>query len=659
MGLLVFVLGGLAFAVALRGVLGRLPDTSPYATGGTTWILEWASSTALLALATWVAGSWILALTHCLRPGPLIVLGAIELAVGGAWIAKHWPRGAILDVRDRWGALSVLIVLAPVLLWTAFVSWRGTLLPVYNHDGLSYHLPKAVLLLKNGGFGAFDVPEPRIATWPWNYELLLSDVMQLTGDDHLTASISTFSFVAFLLFAARLAAGWWGDGPHVGVLTALAAACPIVVLHSGLHKTDLLVAVLTLAALLHGARWFAVGCTASAALAAVAVLLSIGTKVNGFFVALAVAPLLFWGAWRRRERFGLAGFALACAALVPASILFGAWSYCVNLWRLHRLILVPPMIGGTGYGDWSNLWLFTYLALVKPFGPPQAVWNPFAHAYWWWPSNDVWQSHFGVPFSLGALLLLPCVWRYRTRGARTERAAASLAALAIFAMTVPIRVRPVGYFATSGRYLVAIVPVVLAWTVCPILVDLDRARRWRPYLLSAVALGVAFFVGQSVLEFGVHDQYAPLEWVKYEMDHPDDRTPFARRNRAGNVFDAVAGERETCAVDVGFDTWVYPAYGRHWTRKVEFLDEAGDASVPDDANWVLVDRSWNVFFGHPAFTDTGKAFLIGRGQPTDSDLRVYRRLRDDARFRLVYDDRAQNQALFRREPASTPRALPR
>jgi hypothetical protein len=64
---------------------------------------------------------------------------------------------------------------------------------------------------------------------------------------------------------------------------------------------------------------------------------------------------------------------------------------------------------------------------------------------------------------------------------------------------------------------------------------------------------------------------------------------------------------------------------------------------------VLVDRSWNVFFGHPKFTDMGEARYLGLGHPTDDDLKVYRQLRADPRFALVYDDRSQNQAIFRRK----------
>ena len=71
--------------------------------------------------------------------------------------------------------------------------------------------------------------------------------------------------------------------------------------------------------------------------------------------------------------------------------------------------------------------------------------------------------------------------------------------------------------------------------------------------------------------------------------------PRQKRNldeRAAFVLDSMAGPHDTCAIDVGFDTWIYPAYGPGWTRRVRFLaPRAGEVAIPDDANWVLIDFS--------------------------------------------------------------------
>jgi hypothetical protein len=203
--------------------------------------------------------------------------------------------------------------------------------------------------------------------------------------------------------------------------------------------------------------------------------------------------------------------------------------------------------------------------------------------------------------------------------------------------------------------------MVLAWTVPPLTFAVQRALRSSKAALLAgdavLAVAAAALGAETIWEFGVQDAYAPFTYVSYALDHPEDRRPFVRRNRAASVFDRIAPPDATCAVDVGFDTWIYPAYGAAWTRKVVYLPRTpAEAPVPiaDDVDWVIVDRSFQVFFGHPDFTDMGKAWrYLGRGTPTAADLKVARQLAADPRFELVYADASQNQALFRRRGART------
>ncbi len=670
MGLAVFVAAACLLGMAIARALSRTSRSAaplgrfahvPYG-DDTTDLLDGCARALVLALAVALATSWVLALAGALRSSALVACALLELAGAAFWLYRtRDARPKVYAAPDRSTTAVVVVALAPVVLWTAFVAWRGTLLPVYNHDALAYHLPKAVLLAKAGRFQLFDVPESRIATWPCNYELLLADAMLLTGSDQLTAAVATFSYVLFVVLAARLAAAWWGGGGHVAIVAAAVATAPLVVLHSGLHKNDLFLASASLAAFVWASRWAAVGCGPSALLAAVALALALGTKVNAVFVVACVAPLLVFGAARWRVRPAIAaGFVGASAG---GAALLGAASYAVNLAVLHRPFLSPPLGQGSHlYGAVANVWQYTTMVLIAPFSrSPNAVWNPFHGAYWWWPSNDIWMSHFGALLSMLALLLPIAVWRYRRAGpGAPERGLASAAALAAYLLTLPLESRPIGFFGAYGRYVLFVAPFVAAWTLGPFARDAERASteaRGAARLVAtltgpALALAVASLGAMSLWRFGVHDEYAPIGWVAYELEHPDDRTPFVRRNRAANVFDAAAGPDERCAIDVGFDTWVYPAYGREWTRTVDFLRPAppGEAVIPDEANWVIVDRTWNVFFGHPDFVDMGHARFLGRGRPSAEDLRVYRQLRKDPRFELVYDDREQNQALFRRKP---------
>jgi hypothetical protein len=649
MGLLVLVVGGATLGAAFAWWLARMPGARPY-DDSTTRLLDVAAAWLLLTLAVWTATSWALSFPHWLSAPALTGFGLVEFAIGALVLHRSGALGSKTIGRlDVVSAGLALVALAPVLLWVAFVAWRGTLLPVYSHDALAYHMPKAVLLMKGHGLRPLDVSEARIATWPCNYEMLLADTMLLSGGDHYTAAIGTFSYAALLVFAARLASASWGGGFHAAVVAAVTAATPIAILHSGLHKNDLLNAVFVLAALGWSARWLASGCASSAVLATMALVLSVGTKVSA--VPIAIVPLLALGALRHHREQITPRWVARLAALGAVAFLFlGGWPYALNLLTIHRLVLPDQVSGGMVYGVWSNLWEFTLLLVMRPFYGDAAVWNPVRGTYWWWPSNDIWMSHYGAVFSVLAALLIPCIAVFLKRGSRLERAAASLGALAIYAAMLPIAIHPAGFFA-HARFLIFVVPVVALWTISPLVRMIEESASWlRVPVLAMIAVGVASWGARSAFAFGVHDAYAPIEYVEYMMDHPDNRVPFVRRNRAASVFDANAGPAETCAMDVGFDTWVYPAYGAHWTRTVEFLKPAaGEVAIPDDASWILVDRSWNVFFGHPKFTDMGQARYLGRGRPTDDDLKVYRQLARDPRFALVYEDRSQNQAVFRRK----------
>jgi hypothetical protein len=658
----VFTLAAGVVGAALARALSRwsAPSSAEARGGDAAELLDRLCAAMVLALAAACATSWGLALAHALRPIPLVIAALVEAVVAGAWLVRTRDRTPRVYAAPGRATLAIVaLALGPVVLWTAFVAWRGTLLPVYNHDALAYHLPKAVLLAKAGRFAFFDVPEARIASWPCNYELFLADTMILTRGDRLTAAVGTLSYVLFIAFAARMAAAWWGGGAHVALVAAAVATAPLVVLHSGLHKNDLLLGVFALGAFAWGARWAAAGDRGAAVLSAVSLAMAVGTKVNAAFVVVGVVPLLVLGAARARvgSRWAI-GFVLAAAA---ASLLLGSAAYVTNLATIHRLFL-PPAVGLSAgqYGAWSNIWQYTVMVLIAPFSStPFAVWNPFHGGYWWWPANDIWMSHFGALISILAVLLGPCVWRYRWVGpGARERTLASFGVLGAYLLTLPMKDHPAGFFATYSRYVVYVVPFVAAWTVSPIARELElRAGRatGRLDLAAAgvplvMAIGVAVFGVASFWEYGVHDAYAPVGWIAYEMEHPDDRTPFVRRNRAANLFDAHAKLDDVCAIDVGFDTWVYPAYGPSWTRTVEYLrPTAGEVTIPDEANWVIVDRTWTVFFGHPSFVDMGQAQYLGHGKPSAEDLKVYRQMRRDPRFELVYDDREQNQALFRRK----------
>ena len=642
----------LIVGVVAAGALWKRLDGDPDLT-----IPERLSAGAVLGLGTWIAIHWVLALSHTLTRATIFavsgsfILGALIVA------ARHWHRLRGAEVERSTG-LAILFLL-PVLLWTIFILWRGRILPPVSHDALAYHLPKAVLMLRAHGFGHFVAPDPRIGAYPANYELLLTDVLALSGTDRLTEWIGTASFLLFLVVTAALAMRWWrGTAGAIAAMLAVASA-PVVLLHSGADKNDLLMAFFMLTALLFGSRWCVHGGRTPMALLILSLVLGVGTKFNVAAMGLALAPFLAARGWRllRDRELKLVDLAATAALSVIVFLLCGGWSYLAN-WFTHGApvgvavgsTIVAPRAAPISYGDWFNYWQFPYLLLTIPFAPSQhGVWVPWAGEYWFWPHYEIYWSHYGYAFTLAVLVLPFSLWRYRrTRGdTARERRIAGLVALIALAIMLPVMARPIGFYGTFPRYLVFIVPVVHAFSLSPLVDELMARRRRLAY--AALTIVASFVVYYAVLS-AEKDRFAPIEFVIWATKHPGTRdVPFMQR--AATVADRRAGPHDKIYVDGAFDTWVYPAYGVGLTREVVFLPAGATAKdVPDDADWVVVDRSWRAMWGHERMQTMGNMWkFLTKGTPAPEDIRLTESLRGDPRFRLVYYSRQLNQAVFRRE----------
>jgi hypothetical protein len=646
----ILIVGVVALGALWRRLDGESDLTTP----------ERLSGGAVLGLGIWIAMHWALALSHTLTRATILAVAGLFLLAASIAAARHWRRLRGVEVERSTGL--VLLFLMPVLLWTIFILWRGSILPPLSHDALAYHLPKAVLMMRAHGFGQFAAPDPRIGAYPANYELLLTDVLALSGTDRLTEWIGTASFLLFLAATAALAMRWWRGrtGALAGAMAAMlaVASAPVVLLHSGADKNDLLMAFFMLTALLFGSRWCVHGGRMPMALLILSLVLGVGTKFNVAAIGFALAPFLAARWWRllRDRQSKLAELGATAALSVIAFLLCGGWAYLAN-WTAHGApvgiaagnTIVAPRAAPIAYGDWFNYWQFPYLLLTIPFAPSQhGVWVPWAGEYWFWPHYEIYWSHYGYAFTLAVLVLPFSLWRYRTHGdTARERRIAGLVALIALAIMLPVMARPIGFYGTFPRYLVFIVPVVHAFSLAPLVDELMERRRKLAY--AALTIAASLVVYYAVLS-AEKDRFAPMEFVVWAMKHPGTRdVPFMQR--AATVADRRAGPYDKIYVDGAFDTWVYPAYGARLTREVVFLPAGATASdVPDDADWVVVDRSWRAIWGHERMQTMGNMWKhLTKGTPAPEDVRLTDSLRGDPRFRLVYDSRQLNQAVFRRE----------
>jgi tetrahydromethanopterin S-methyltransferase subunit D len=614
-------------------------------------VTELLTGGAIAGLGGWLAIHWALAITKTLVRASAaavaiaFVLAAVVVAIRVA------PRVRALEVpRDTVIALGFLV---PVLCWTIFILWRGTVVPPLNHDALAYHLPKAVLMMRAHGFERFVAPDTRVGGLPANYELLLTDVLILGGSDRITEWIGTASYLLFLLAAAAVAQRW-RTGPAGSIAAVLAtASAPLVLLHSGADKNDLLVAWLGAAALLFGARWCTRGGRMSAALAMLAAVLAAGTKPNAGAFVLALLPFALWRIVRllRERRLALRDGAITAVFAVGIVLLCGGWSYLSSFFASPAstgAASVAPAMVSMQYGDWFNLWQFPWLLATIPFHPQNGVWVPWAGEYWFWPHYELFWSHYGFAFTAALLLLPLAFWRFRSLdGERaTERRIATAAGLIAVAIMLPVVSRPIGFYGTYPRYLLAVLPLVHCWTIAPIASALWARRRTLAYGALGVLTAVFVYYAAMCAEY---DRFTPMEFVAWAARNPGTRAIPFMGGRAASVVDRRAGPHDMIAVEGSFETWVYPAYGAKLSRPVVFLPpDAMPADVPGEANWVIIDRSWHTIWAS-TMRDMGDGWKqLANGKALPEDVRFYELLRKDPRFELVYRSDRFNQAVFRR-----------
>jgi|GEM_PF-776969 len=610
---------------------------------------ERAAASVVIGVAMWIAANWILAITHLLTFTSLMIVTA---AFATAAVATLYLRRFTI----RFTTKSVAIL--PIVLWVIFILWRGAIVPPLSHDALAYHLPKSVMIMQAHGYETFRVADQRIVTLPANYELLISNVLILSGTDRLTEWLGTIAYIAMLLLTGAFGERWWRAKGSAIVASILAvAATPLFLLHSGADKNDLMTAFFCGATLLWGARWCARGGRMPLLLAITSAALAIGTKPNGAAVAVCLAPFALtrivreWRSTTLRDISStLIGGMLAFLLLGGASYVFAASSHISPI----GVRLGQRSGAGTEsvtYGDWRNLWQVPYLALAEPFSHNDyGVWVPWRHEWWFWPRYEIYFSSAGPLFTVLVLLLPIAITKFRRRGeseTAIERNVASACAALASIIVLPTAMRPLGFFAGAFiRYCAFVVPIVVCWTVVPAYLYLSATERRRPAIIATAGLALFFVV--EAAENAVNDNFAPLDYVLWMRAHPRSRTPYFDKGRAASIVDRVAGPMDTIAIDGAFGAWVYPAYGSPLTRNVVYLNrESTPDSIPLRARWVIVDRSWNVTWSNPKFTDMGRFWrYIGHGSPSADDVRLLNLLLHDMRFRLIYYEPRMNQAVF-------------
>lgn len=626
-----FIVLTIAASLALAHEIGRRSAAAALPS------LQQLAFDAGLASLLWVSSAAVLAAVHLLIPAIVVLRGVL---FGVLAIVLFWRRRR-LSTKDSLHVPGAgwLIALLPLVLWVGFVLWRGALLPPLNHDAMSYHMPKAVFFARAGGFERLAL-EWREAKLPVNYEILLADAIAGSGNDRTTDWISTWFYIGFIVVSVALADRWSPlSAPAAVTIALLTAAVPVALLQSGEHKNDLMTAFFMASALLWAGCWYSGRDRLSLMLTIASVAAAMGTKPQALTLAAMLAPVVAWPLWAKSRRVVpfLGRIAAVAAGSIAAALLFGCWTYVINPLNTTTKSVVM-------YGDWANLWQAPYVLLAAPFArDPNQLYVPWEAHPWFWKRYELFFSDLGVPFALCAIAL-PFVIAMLRPALRSERVVVTAAAGATFVLMLPVIFEPHGFFAISlPRYVLFIVPVVLAWTVPPLM----RGRRAIDGFIVAAA---AIWFTASAVDNGMNDRFAPIEYVDWMRTHPGSRVGSVDEFRAAFTADRLAGPRDTIAVEAAYGTWIDPLFGRDLSRPVELLpDGAGPAQIPPDARYVVIDRAFDAIWTGQNFRDLSESqrYLM-HGAKKPEDYRLFHELLSDPRFELVYRDGRFNQAVFRR-----------
>ena len=634
---------------------------------------ERLTAAGLLALALVLALDWLLAATGTLTYGFLAatLLGP-GLVVAAAWILDPVGRPSIRSLAGRQvGTLGTpaLLGLGSLALFLALILARGLSTPVCGWDSMTYHFPKAAELLRNHGYRLTQACDFRVNVLPWNFELLMAHIMIVTGDDRWTTLLGVLFYSGSLVAALAVVRRWFPplDGMGALVFILFLAGAPLLLLQAGAFKNDQMLLFLATAVILWAPGWILHGDRVGAVLTATALGLAVGTKTNGIF---AVAMYLFLLAsvrgWRRvRGQSGaMRGVAGHLALLAVLSLALGGGVYLVHLYRLGSLLgmgdsrssaalfqgnHVPKLDG------FSNLWRFPALLFLRPFNfAPDRMWVPWLRQAWYWPAYSHAYSHFGILNSLAVLALpfgIPAALKRRRDWPVGEMLLATVFALG---MTVPIvlqRFRVEGLVIGFPRYLLFQPLFLAAWSFLPLLAMRKSGSARIVPLALAGSLLVSFWAYAGLTL--ANDSNRSFGYLQEVWDRGENNMVMPIGTC---IVDRLAGPGDAVAIDSGFGCWLYPAYGRHWTRPVSFIRwVGGKAVIPPEAKWVVIDRSLNVGWGHPAFNSLGDYWkYFGRGPLRPEDTALIRQLAGQPEFKTVFLDEEHMQAVLVRVAALTP-----
>jgi hypothetical protein len=574
------------------------------------------------------------------RSALLVAIGALLAVAIAAWTRLGQPRPPLRSVvpvaRDALHDRAVAAIAALAVLLHFYLFVVGVTVPQSLPDTMLYHLPRAALWKQQEAVAyVANTLDARINVFPPVAEIEVMSSMILSDGDRFVACVQFLALVGACIatFGIARRLGLSASAAAFGALSL--ATFTVIALQTPTALNDIVVASLLIVC-----AYFAMGASGTElALAAASLALAVGTKGTVMFAlpvlalfAIASQPL---SRLPRTLVVGAIGLAAGSFWFIVNLVETGGPARGVGLDRgsqplLERIRLSVVDLfeasetsgtGPLGSPGWRLLALVLAIAMAIAF-----AFRRRRHA-----------SVAALLAGVFAFFAIPLVIRWVDIAGR----ALAQVGAAVGVGTRPAERLPPGFYESAMHSSYGLAFIALFLGAGALVVADVAGRRLAPValvalagvplslLLTALVLAydpqrmryIAFSVALASAVFGVALRVRPLAWtavgltvvslavlVGYFVPRPAGLAllPWNRDSeRSARWFvqggsgsgDPVAfrfmekqiPEEAVVALDLVFNTYVYPAWDAGLRRTVVFVPESGD--VPDDARWLVVGPS--------------------------------------------------------------------
>lgn len=519
---------------------------------------------------TEILGIKLLSVAHLLTTTGVVVLHA-AIAVAALAALRRFPRGpgasAVPAEPDADAGLVRRIALITLAVTLGALALFALITPVHVWDVQAYHMPMVASYVQNESLAAWPAQDLRQVYRVNAAELHMLGLALLTRSDAWVEAVNVVALGVAFTAALSIARRVIGREILAWIAAVLVLTAPQILLGSVTAKNDIVFMALVLCVF----HW-TIDLIAEPArplrrlvlLGGIAAL-AVATKVMGLNVLGAAGLVLLIVAMRRRVPWH-APVLLGAFAAIGLALLVGD-VYWQNLTRSEAAVPVGTMPGEIHFTSGLDNVIaaaryYVYELSFRRLVTPQVIEHDFSHYGYFFP----------FLLALGTWAAArPLVTR---RSAEPALAVLSLLVLVLFVSVIAIR-QPIGW---DQRFMIWLVPcfAVLA-------LSLLRDVPARPLLVLA-SFAAAFAATNLFRTFtdaseGLFTRSAQHLAAEGELATLADVVQEKYRFKIDGyaALGAAAAARDSVLYVGAEDTWMYPAWGRRFTRYVRGVADAADA----------------------------------------------------------------------------------